>query len=123
VNNSHADANAKSIEFTISPDGSVNTAKGLDSLLPGQQQAWQQWVARFALAWTLPVDGMKSGEKSQSEQAEQTGAPIAGLHWARKSLYVRDEAMPVKSALSLGRCISLQWPTRYLRCAAHHRDA
>jgi hypothetical protein len=91
VNNSRADANAKSIEFTISPDGSVNTAKGLDSLLPDQQQAWQQWVSRFALAWTLPADGMKSGEKSKSEQAEQSGAPIAGLHWERESLYVRDE--------------------------------
>jgi hypothetical protein len=91
ANNSHADANAKSIEFTISADGSVNNAKGLDLLLPDQQQAWEQWVARFALAWTLPVDGMKSGEKSKSEQAEQTGAPIAGLHWARESLYVRDE--------------------------------
>ena len=91
ANNSHADANAKSIEFTISADGSVNNAKGLDLLLPDQQQAWEQWVARFALAWTLPVDGMKSGEKSKSEQAEQTGAPIAGLHWARETLYVRDE--------------------------------
>jgi hypothetical protein len=91
ANNSHADADAKRIEFTISPDGSVNNAKGLDLLLPDQQQAWQQWVARFALAWTLPVEGMKSGEKSRSEQAEQTGAPIAGLHWARESLYVRDE--------------------------------
>jgi hypothetical protein len=91
VNNPHADSDGKGIEFTISPDGSVNTVKGLDSLLPDQQQAWQQWVARFALAWTLPVDGMKSGEKSKSEQAEQTGAPLAGLHWARESLYVRDE--------------------------------
>lgn len=92
VNDPRADSTGKSIEFTISPDGSVNTVKGLDSLLPDQQQAWQQWVARFALAWTLPVDGLKSGEKSKSEQAEQTGAPLAGLHWARESLYVRDEA-------------------------------
>jgi hypothetical protein len=86
-----ADPTGKSVEFTISPDGSVNTIKGLDALFPEQQQAWQQWVARFALAWTLPADGMKSGEKSKSEQSEQTGAPIAGLHWVRESLYVRDE--------------------------------
>ena len=85
------DSNGKSIEFTISPDGSVNGVKGLDSLFPEQQQAWQQWVARFALAWTLPADGMKSGEKWKSEQAEQAGAPIAGLHWTRESIYVRDE--------------------------------
>ncbi|HEV1996058.1 MAG TPA: hypothetical protein VGR03_17125, partial [Candidatus Acidoferrum sp.] len=72
------DPSGKSIEFTISPDGSVNNIKGLDSLFPEQQQAWQQWVARFALAWTLPSDGMKSGEKWMSQQAEQAGAPIAG---------------------------------------------
>jgi hypothetical protein len=34
---------------------------------------------------------MKLGEKWKSEQAEQAGAPIAGLHWARESSYVRDE--------------------------------
>src|SRR6266478_1044681 len=65
------DPNGKSIDFTISPDGSVNGVNGLDTLFPEQQQAWQQWVARFALAWTLPADGMKFGEKWKSEQAEQ----------------------------------------------------
>lgn len=87
----HVDPDSRSVEFAIFPDGSVNNIKGLDSLLPEQQQAWQQWVARFALAWTLPASGMKSGEKSKSEQTEQTGAPIAGLHWVRESVYVRDE--------------------------------
>ena len=104
-NSSRNEANDQSIEFTISSDGSVNTAKGIDSLLPDQQQAWQQWVARFALAWTLPADGMKSGEKSKSEQAEQAGAPIAGLHWARESLYVRDEPCQA-SQLSLAGDVS-----------------
>ncbi len=53
----HVDPHGKSIEFTIYPDGSVNEVKGLDFLFPEQQQAWQQWVARFALAWTLPGAG------------------------------------------------------------------
>jgi hypothetical protein len=85
------DPKGKSIEFTISPDGSVNNVKGLDSLFPEQQQAWQQWVARFALAWTLPPNGMKPGDKWKSDQVEQAEAPIAGLNWARESTYVRDE--------------------------------
>ena len=85
------DPKGKSIEFTISPDGSANDVRGLDSLFPEQQQAWQQWVARFALAWTLPPNGMKSGEKWKSQQAEQSSTPIAGLQWARDSMYVRDE--------------------------------
>src|SRR6267143_1826042 len=86
-----AERAGKFVDFTISPDGSVNNPNGLDSLSPGQQQAWQQWVARFALAWTLPANGMKFGEKWKSQQAEQAGTPIAGLHWARESIYVRDE--------------------------------
>src|SRR5947208_9717900 len=85
------DPNGKTIEFTISPDGSVNEVKGLDFLFPEQQQAWQQWVARFALAWTHPANGMKFGEKWKMETAEQIGAPISGLNWARESMYVRDE--------------------------------
>jgi hypothetical protein len=85
------DPDGKSIEFTISPNGSVNSVKGLDSLFPDQQQAWQQWVARFALPWTLPAGGMKAGEKWKSEQVEPAAAPIAGLNWARESVYVRDE--------------------------------
>jgi len=89
--NQRVDPDGKSIEFTISSDGSVNKVIGLDSLFPERQQAWQQWVARFALAWTLPANGMKFGEKWKSQQAEQAGAPIAGLHWARESIYIRDE--------------------------------
>jgi len=96
------DPSGKSVEFTISSDGSVNQVKGLDSLFPEQQQAWQQWVARFALAWTLPADGMKFGEKWKSEQAEQGAAPIAGLHWARESMYVRDEPCQANQLSILG---------------------
>ena len=81
----------KFVEFTISPDGSVNNPNGLDSLLPEQQQAWQQWAARFALAWTLPANGMKSGEKWVWQQAEQSRSPIAGLNWERQSIYVKNE--------------------------------
>jgi len=96
------DPKGKSIEFTISPDGSVNNINGLDSLFPEQREAWQQWVARFALAWTLPADGVKSGEKWRSEQAEQPGAPIAGLHWERESSYVRDEPCHASQLLITG---------------------
>jgi hypothetical protein len=85
------DPEGKQIEFTISPDGSVEKMTGLDSLFPEQQQAWQEWVARFAMAWTLPQNGVKLGEKWKSEQPESGGAPIAGLYWARESTYVRNE--------------------------------
>lgn len=85
------DPQGKSIEFTISPGGSIERATGLDALSPEQQQAWQEWAARFAVAWTLPAPDAKIGDKWKSEQAEQTAAPIAALHWARDSMYVRNE--------------------------------
>ncbi|HUC54824.1 MAG TPA: hypothetical protein VMR90_12300 [Candidatus Cybelea sp.] len=106
VNSQRPDPNLKSIEFTISPDGSVNNIKGLDSVSPGQQQVWQQWVARFALAWTLPADGMKFGEKWKSEQPELARAPITGLSWTRQSVYVRDEPCP-STQLSITGDVSL----------------
>jgi len=104
------DSDGKSIEFTISSDGSVNSVKGLDVLLPDQRQAWQQWVARFALAWTLPANGVKSGEKWKSEQAEQAGTPIAGLNWARESAYVRDEPCHASQLSPAGEFTSSNGP-------------
>jgi hypothetical protein len=85
------DPEDKTIEFTIPLDGRVQNVKGLENLSPEQQQAWQEWVARFALGWTIPAAGVKPGEKWKSEQAEQASAPIAGLYWTRESTYVRDE--------------------------------
>ncbi len=96
------DPEGKSIEFTISSNGSVEKVIGLDSLFPEQQQAWQEWVARFALAWTLPAEGVKTGEKWKSEQTVQAGAPIAGLIWARESAYVRNEPCHANQLSLLG---------------------
>jgi len=84
------DPTGKTIEFTISSSGAVSNVKGFDSLLPEQQQAWQQWVSRFAVAWTLPAGAAKLGEKWKSEESEQLGAPLSGLHWERESTYVKD---------------------------------
>jgi hypothetical protein len=81
----------KSIEFTIFPDGLVRQVTGLDSLSPELQQAWQEWVARFAVAWTLPAEGAKIGDKWKSEQPEQSPSPIASLNWQRESQYVKNE--------------------------------
>jgi hypothetical protein len=99
------DPDAKILEFTISADGSVEKVTGLDLLFPEQQQAWREWVARFALAWTLPQDRLKIGEKWKSEQPEPANSPIAALNWARESTYVRNEPCHA-SELSIGGAIS-----------------
>ena len=94
------DSQDKAIEFTISPEGLVEKVQGLDAFLPEQQQAWQEWVARFALAWTFPKDGVKLGGKWKSEQAEKAAAPIAGLNWERESTYAGNE--PCQATLLSG---------------------
>ncbi len=79
------------IEFTISPNGFADKSIGLDTLTSDQQQIWQEWVARFAMAWALPAQHAKIGDRWKIEQPELTTSPIAALSWARDSSYVRDE--------------------------------
>ena len=81
----------KPVEFTISPEGFAQKITGLDSLSPDQQQAWQEWLARFAMAWALPSPNARIGDKWKTDQPEPAPSPIASLIWARDSSYVRDE--------------------------------
>jgi hypothetical protein len=80
-----------SIEFIIEPDGRVDQVKGLDVLLPEQQQAWKEWVARFASSAAFPEGGIRIGQKWKTEEIEHSPAPISKLTWMRESTYLRDE--------------------------------
>ena len=104
------DSEIKTVEFTISPDGSVEKVAGLDSLFPEQKQAWKEWVARFAVAWTLPAAGVKIGEKWKSVQAEQAGAAIAELVWMRESTYVRNEPCHANQVSNMGELSASSGP-------------
>jgi hypothetical protein len=77
------------VEFTIQPDGLAKIT-GFDALTLDQQQAWQQWAARFAAFAIFPLDGVKPAQKWQSEEPEKSLSPIAGLTWVRDSTYVRN---------------------------------
>ena len=79
------------VEFTISPNGIAEKITGRDALTPDQQQIWQEWLARFAMAWALPSPNAKIGDKWRIDQAESGASPIAALTWASDSSYVRDE--------------------------------
>jgi hypothetical protein len=79
------------VEFTILADGTVKALKGLEDLLPEQQQAWQEWITQFAIAGVFPMEGVKLGEKWKAEEAEKSPSPIAGLEWSKEGTYVRDE--------------------------------
>jgi hypothetical protein len=85
------DPNGVAIEFTINPDGRIDQIKGLDVLFPEQQQAWKEWVARFAASAALPEGGVRIGQKWKSEELESSPAPISKLTWMRESTYLRDE--------------------------------
>jgi hypothetical protein len=81
----------KSIEFTISPEGSAKKIIGLDDLSSDEQQIWQEWLERFAVAWAIPSPRQKVGEKWKAERLERAASPIAALVWIRDSSYVRNE--------------------------------
>jgi hypothetical protein len=85
------DADGKVVEFTILPDGRLDQITGLDALFPEQQQAWQEWASRFLLAAAFHTEGARVAQKWNSEEAEKSSSPIAGLRWMRESTYVRDE--------------------------------
>src|SRR3984893_5598095 len=85
------DAAGKVVEFTILPDGSLDQITGLDALFPEQQQAWQEWASRFLLAAAFRTEAVRVAQKWNSEEAEKSPSPIAGLRWMRESTYVHDE--------------------------------
>jgi hypothetical protein len=85
------DAEGKVVEFTILPDGHLDKVTGLDALFPEQQQAWQEWAARFLLGAAFRTEGVRVAQKWNSREAENSPSPIAGLRWMRESTYVRDE--------------------------------
>ena len=85
---------AKSVEFTMLPDGRVAAVKGLEDLPAEQQEAWQEWVARFTLAATLPGDGAQLSARWKSQEPERSPAPIAALTWFRESTYAGNEPCP-----------------------------
>ena len=81
----------KPVEFTISSEGIAEKITGLDALSPEQHEVWQEWLARFAMAWALPSSSGKIGDKWKTDQPESAPSLIAGLSWTRDSTYVRDE--------------------------------
>jgi hypothetical protein len=85
------DSDTKFIEFTILPDGGLEQITGLDAFLPERQQAWHEWASRFLLAATFRDPSVRVAQKWNSEEAEKSSSPIAGLSWTRESTYVRDE--------------------------------
>ena len=79
------------IEFVIRASGLVEQVKGLDDFTAEQQQAWREWVTKFAVAGTFPKEGIKAGEKWDTAEEEKSPSPIAGLSWNKNWQYVRNE--------------------------------
>jgi hypothetical protein len=82
---------SKSVEFTIQPDGQVDSVTGLADLFPDQRQVWQVWLRQFAIAGVFPRDGVKPGQSWKSSEPEQAPSPIVRLEWEKQATYVRDE--------------------------------
>ena len=82
---------AKSVDFTILPDGRVDAVTGLADLFPDQRQVWQVWLRQFAIAGVFPRDGVKPGQSWKSSEPEQAPSAIVRLEWEKQATYVRDE--------------------------------
>lgn len=91
ANKNPAASEAKSVEFTILPDGRTQSVTGLDALFPEQRQAWDQWLRQFAIAGIFPRDGVKPHQSWKTIEDEQAPSLITRLQWDKKSTYVRDE--------------------------------
>jgi hypothetical protein len=82
---------AKSVDFTILPDGHVDAVTGLADLFPDQRQVWQVWLRQFAIAGVFPRDGVRPGQSWKSSEPEQAPSPIIKLEWEKQATYVRNE--------------------------------
>lgn len=85
------DSPERFVEFTILPDGRVDSLKNLDSIFSEQRDAWQQWLRQFAMAAAFPRDGVQRGQSWKSTEPEQAPSPVDRLEWQKTSTYVRDE--------------------------------
>src|SRR5262249_37214986 len=83
----------KSLELSVASDGTVVPPLGAEALSAEDTQAWQAWLARFALAWTFPAKAPKLGEKWSAEEPI-AGTPLAQLFWHKESQYLRREKCP-----------------------------
>jgi hypothetical protein len=84
----------QNLSLQIAADGSIAAPKGLDDLDPAQILLWQFWTSQFAFEWTLPVNGVRLGEKWKSEEVEKAPTPLANLVWERDITYVENEKCP-----------------------------
>jgi hypothetical protein len=92
-------SDAKSVEFTLLPDGRVEGLTGMDDLFLEQRQAWQDWLRQFAIAAVFPREGVKPGQTWKSTEQEQAPSPIIKLEWDKRATYVRDEpCTPIQMA-------------------------
>jgi len=81
------------VDFGIAADGRIGQIIGFDALRPEQQQAWQEWAERFAVAASFPQRALAPGDKWKADEPV-SATQIAGLAWLRNSQYVHDEPCP-----------------------------
>src|SRR5262249_5076675 len=81
------------LELSVGSDGTVVPPLGTDALSVEDTQAWQAWLARFAVAWTFPATAPKPRQKWSAAEPIP-GTPLARLFWRKESQYVRREKCP-----------------------------
>lgn len=110
----------KALDLSIRPDGTVDPPQNAAALSSEDTQAWQAWLERFAVAWSIPAKTVKLGEKWNAEESI-AGAPLAQLSWQKELQYVRDEKCPAAQSPA-DRCAVLV-TTAILKQRSSPKDA
>lgn len=110
----------KALELSVASDGTVVPPPGADALSADDTQAWQAWLTRFAVAWTLPAKVPKLGEKWTAEEMIEA-APLARLSWHKESQYLRQEKCP--GAASTNEPCAVLLSTATLKQRSSPKDA
>jgi len=82
----------RSMEFTLSPSGSITNVIGLEDLFanPSVAQSVKSWMSGFNYSGGLPQEGIAVGQK-WSREIPADDLPLGGLVWRLESTYLRDE--------------------------------
>lgn len=82
----------RSMEFTMSPDGSISHVTGLEDIFtnPSIADSAKAWLAGFGHAAGLPEQGIAIGQK-WSREVPAENLPLRGLVWRIESTYLRNE--------------------------------
>jgi hypothetical protein len=114
----------RSFAFTIDAAGRVLDISGLAKLAPNEsgREAIRQWLRELTLPLGLWQSGLKPGKK-WSRLVPLVDAPLEGLAWRTRSIYLKNESCPpapgAPAALARQTCAVIETRMETVRRGKH----